>query len=118
MKTILIMFIALLFSGCGDTPESYVKKLNVRKATVSINREGMLSFSVAIVNKGDKGLSDIPIQLTCNVTVTGSTPKTETFRTGPFTSGERRIVSHTMGPFPVGIYTQPSCKYSIAHVEF
>ncbi len=116
------VFTALLFFimavGCSDSPTSYVKKLDIGSASVSINGEGMLSFSVPIKNKGSKALSNVPITITCNVTVTGSTPQTETFNSGPIAAGEQKSASHEIGPFPIGIYTRPSCTYSIKHVEF
>jgi hypothetical protein len=116
------IFTALLFllmaAGCSDSPTSYVKKLDIGSANVSIDREGMLSFSVPIKNKGSQALSNVPITITCNVTVTGSTPQTETFSSGPIATGERKNASHEIGPFPIGIYTQPSCTYSIKQVEF
>ena len=90
MRIFTALLIVLMVAGCSDSPTSYVKKLKIGSANVNISREGMLSFSVPIKNKGSKALSNVPITITCNVTVTGSTPKTETFDSGPIAAGEQK----------------------------
>jgi len=118
MRIVTILLLLLMVVGCSDSPTSYVKKLKIGSANISINKEGMLSFSVPIKNNGSKALSNVPITITCNVTVTGSTPQTETFNSGPIAADEQKTASHEIGPFPIGLYTQPSCTYGIKQVEF
>ena len=118
MRIFTALLFLLMVVGCSDTPTSYVEKLTLGTAKVGIGNDGMVSFSVPIINSGSKSLSNVPVKITCNVTVKGSTPQTDTFDSGPFAAGERRVISHKIGPFPIGIYTQPSCTYGIAKVEF
>ncbi len=97
--------------------KSYVGKLKAHDPAVEIRAGGMVRFALTVTNRGRKKVEDVPVEVECTVTVTGAVPRKKTVNTGPVRAGESRPVTAELGPFPLGPFTAPSCKYQINEVR-